>query len=188
MKPTPALTRRRVLHWALGGAALTAAAVPVRAAAAATGGERERWLELANTHTGETVQLAYRDRHGLIASALARLEHLLRDHRVNEQHPIDPALYDQLTDLAVAAGCDARYEVISGYRSARTNAVLAAESPGVARHSLHIAGRAIDVRLSGCATARLHDLALAAARGGVGFYRRSDFVHLDTGRVRTWSG
>jgi uncharacterized protein YcbK (DUF882 family) len=90
--------------------------------------------------------------------------------------------------VALAAGRDARFEVISGYRSSGTNARLAAASAGVARRSLHMDGRAIDVRLKGASCASVRDIALALARGGVGFYRQSDFVHLDTGRVRSWQG
>ena len=103
-------------------------------------------------------------------------------------HDIDLALYDQLYDLALAARCDPRFEIISGYRSPESNAKMAAASRGVAKHSLHMQGRAIDMRLQGCSCADLRDLALAAARGGVGYYRSSNFVHIDTGRFRTWAG
>jgi uncharacterized protein YcbK (DUF882 family) len=118
--------------------------------------------------------------------ASARLQHLLRDYRLDEQHEMDPGLYQQLADLAVQAGCQARYEVISGYRSPATNQHLHNSGHAVAEHSLHMQGRAIDVRLRDCPLARLHELALAARRGGVGYYPRSNFVHLDTGRVRSW--
>ena len=101
---------------------------------------------------------------------------------------MDRRLFDLLHDVAVTAGREPRYEVISGYRSPETNAMLNARSSGVAKKSLHMQGRAIDVRLSGYRTDRLRELALAAQQGGVGYYRKSDFVHLDTGRVRTWSG
>jgi uncharacterized protein YcbK (DUF882 family) len=179
------LSRRRLVAFSVAASA-AALAVPVGRAFARQ--PAERWLELANTHTGEVLRVAYRSEDGLVAPALGRLQHLLRDHRVNEEHAIDPGLYDQLADLAVAAGREPRYEVISGYRSPRTNAALAERSTGVATRSLHLEGRAIDVRLQGCGCERLRDLALAAGRGGVGFYGRSDFVHLDTGRVRAWTG
>jgi uncharacterized protein YcbK (DUF882 family) len=119
---------------------------------------------------------------------LAQLQHLLRDYRADEEHPMDAALYGLLVDLAASAGCPARYEVISGYRSPRTNAQLHASGHAVAEHSLHMEGRAIDVRLLGCDLAKLRDVALEAARGGVGFYPSSNFVHVDTGRVRAWTG
>jgi uncharacterized protein YcbK (DUF882 family) len=148
----------------------------------------ERWIELLNTHTNEVVNVAFADASGFMHGALAKLQYLLRDHRVDEQHAIDPGLYVQLSDLAHAAGHEPRYEVISGYRSPVTNAQLRARGRGVAEHSLHLEGRAIDVRLNGCRCSTLRDLALRAGRGGVGFYARSDFVHLDTGRVRFWQG
>ena len=148
----------------------------------------ERALELHNTHTGESLQLVYRRGDEYDAAAIARLRNILRDHRNGETHDIDLALYDQLCDLALAARCDPRFEIISGYRSPESNAKMAAASRGVAKRSLHMQGRAIDMRLKGCSCATLRDLALAAGRGGVGYYRSSDFVHVDTGRFRTWAG
>lgn len=186
--PPRFLTRRRLLGASLAAAAAVPALLRPGAALAAEMIGPQRWIELANTHTGETVSVAWHDGLRPVAAALARLEHLLRDHRSNEQHPIDPGLYAQLTAVAEAAGRDARFDVISGYRSPATNAKLAAASSGVARRSLHMDGRAIDIRLKGASCASVRDLALAMARGGVGFYRKSDFVHLDTGRVRSWQG
>jgi uncharacterized protein YcbK (DUF882 family) len=148
----------------------------------------ERWLDLFNTHTAETLKLAYRDARGLVAAALPRLDWILRDQRANEATHMDPLLYDQLADLAQAAGVEPHFEIISGYRSPATNAGLVAAGRGVAPGSLHVQGRAVDVRLRGVACATLRDLALRAARGGVGFYPGSDFIHIDTGRVRSWSG
>jgi uncharacterized protein YcbK (DUF882 family) len=148
----------------------------------------ERWLELVNTHTGEAVSVAYRAAGAFAAAAVAKLEWVLRDHRTNERREMDRALFDQLADLALAAGREARFEIISGYRSPASNAKLADAGRGVARRSLHVEGRAIDVRLKGLDCARLRDVALAMRRGGVGYYARSSFVHLDTGRVRHWSG
>lgn len=148
----------------------------------------DRALELFNTHTGETVSVVYRRGADYDTAALAKLRHVMRDHRNGEAHDIDVGVYDQLFELAVAARRDARYDIISGYRSPESNAKMAAASRGVARRSLHMQGRAIDVRLHRCACTNLRDLALAAARGGVGFYNRSNFVHLDTGRFRSWAG
>ena len=148
----------------------------------------QRALELRNTHTGESLHLVYRRGDEYDADAIAKLRNLMRDHRNGEVHDIDVALYDQLYDLSQAAHCDARFEIISGYRSPESNASMAAEGRGVAKHSLHMQGKAIDVRLHGCTCATLRDLALTAARGGVGYYRNSDFVHVDTGRFRTWTG
>jgi uncharacterized protein YcbK (DUF882 family) len=146
------------------------------------------WIEFFNTHTAETLRVAYRSATGFVPAALGRLQWVLRDHRANESAPIDPLLYDQLTALAATAGVAPRYQVISGYRSPHTNAALAAAGRGVARQSLHMQGKAIDVRLHGVPCDALRDLALSAAQGGVGYYASSDFVHLDTGRVRAWTG
>lgn len=147
-----------------------------------------RWVELFNTHTSETLRVAYRSATGFVPAALERLQWLLRDHRANESAPMDPLLFDQLAALAAAAGVEPRFQIISGYRSPLTNARLAASGHGVATRSLHLQGKAIDVRLHGVPCGTLRDLALSAAQGGVGYYQKSDFVHLDTGRVRAWTG
>jgi uncharacterized protein YcbK (DUF882 family) len=147
-----------------------------------------RWIELFNTHTAETLRVAYRSATGFAPVALERLQWVLRDHRANESAPMDPLLFDQLAALAAAAGVEPRYQIISGYRSPLTNARLAAAGRGVANRSLHMQGKAIDVRLRGVPCNALRDLALSAAQGGVGYYQKSDFVHLDTGRVRAWTG
>jgi uncharacterized protein YcbK (DUF882 family) len=145
-------------------------------------------LELNNLHTGERVKATFDRTTGPDQSTLAELQYCLRDHRLNEQHVMDADLYGLLATMAQIAGCAARYEVICGYRSPATNAQLRAAGHGVAEHSLHMEGRAIDVRLEGCDLEVLHDVALKVARGGVGFYPSSNFVHVDTGRVRTWTG
>jgi uncharacterized protein YcbK (DUF882 family) len=183
-------TRRRFT-----AAALTGLAAPLVATSGCASvrtrppfSRSERWLELYNTHTDETISLAFANGEGLIPGALERLQYFLRDFRVQAEHPIDPALYDQLWDLSRAARCEPRFQVISGYRSPATNEQLRQGGHAVAEHSLHMEGRAIDVRLNGCRLAKLKDLALLAAQGGVGYYPREDFVHLDTGRVRTWQG
>lgn len=147
-----------------------------------------RALELFNTHTAETLRVVYRSATGFVPDSLAKLQWLLRDHRANESAPMDPLLFDQLAALAAAAGVEPRYQIISGYRSPHTNAKLASAGRGVATRSLHMQGKAIDVRLRGVPCDALRDLALAAAQGGVGYYQKSDFVHLDTGRFRTWAG
>jgi uncharacterized protein YcbK (DUF882 family) len=121
--------------------------------------------------------------------ALAALRNVLRDHRNGETHDMDAGLYDQLYELARAAKCQPDYEIISGYRSPESNDKMSSvPGSGVAKKSLHMQGRAMDVRLKNCSCARLRDLALAAAKGGVGYYPRSNFVHIDTGAFRTWVG
>ena len=143
---------------------------------------------LLNTHTGERLDLVVRADGVPRPEALPHIDHLLRDHRNDATHRIATGVIDQLLGMRNALELTAPFHVISAYRSPATNARLAAASNGVARDSLHLTGRAIDIRVPGLALTRLHAAALALQAGGVGFYARSDFVHLDTGRVRTsWS-
>lgn len=146
----------------------------------------ERALRFSHTHTGETLSVVYFRGGRYIPESFERVKHLLRDFRTNEEHAIDPALLDILFQLQLEAHQDGPFEVISGYRSPQTNAALRSRSSAVAEHSLHMQGRAIDIRLRGFPTAKLRDIAIALQRGGVGFYPVSDFVHVDTGRVRKW--
>jgi uncharacterized protein YcbK (DUF882 family) len=154
-------------------------------ARSAVEGAAERSLTFHHLHTGERLHVTYRVAGAYVPESLAHVDWLLRDFRTGEVHSIDPRLLDTLYALTVACDCET-FEIISGYRSPRTNAMLRKASDGVASHSLHMEGRAIDIRVTGLGTARLRDAALALGRGGVGYYPRSDFVHLDTGRFRTW--
>lgn len=163
------------------GAAASLVAAPVLGAASGS-----HCLSFVHTHTGETLRAVYFQDGCYQADCLAQVDHLLRDFRTGEVHPIDPRLLDILYQLQLRADRDAPYEVISGYRSPATNAMLHRRSEGVALHSMHLEGRAIDVRLSGYSTESLARHARALARGGVGYYASSDFVHVDTGRVRYW--
>lgn len=147
-----------------------------------------RWLSLLNTHTGESLELAYFAGGLYVRDALQQLNRVLRDHRTGEVGAIDPALFDVLHEAARSCRAEPTFEVISGFRSASSNERLRAQGGGVARQSLHLTGMAIDVRLKGIECSRLREVGLKLARGGVGYYPRSDFVHLDTGRVRTWGG
>jgi len=147
--------------------------------------EAPRALDLLHTHTDEKLSVVYYDKGGYLPDALRAVDKLLRDFRTGESHPIDAQLLDILHALGTAAG-GGTFHIISGYRSPATNATLADKSAGVARNSLHMQGRAIDVRLGGRDTAQLRDAAIALSQGGVGYYPASDFVHLDTGRVRRW--
>lgn len=145
-------------------------------------------IALRNLHTGEKLDVEF-FRHGAyVPESLACIEVLLRDFRTGERHSIDPELLDYLVKVGESAGVDPVFSVISGYRSAQTNAHLHEQSAGVAQHSLHIEGRAIDVRMSAINCADLATHAVGLKRGGVGYYRASDFVHLDTGAFRTWKG
>jgi uncharacterized protein YcbK (DUF882 family) len=181
---TPArLSRRALLRQGVGAAGLGVGALLVGPARAA----QARSLALVHTHTGERIELAYADGPAYDRAALAALNHFLRDHYSGEVGTIDPAVFDQLHRLHVAAGSGKPFEVISGYRCPATNARLRSSGGGgVARRSLHLEGRAVDVRLPGVALPVLRDAALALRAGGVGYYPREQFVHLDSGRVRTW--
>jgi uncharacterized protein YcbK (DUF882 family) len=147
-----------------------------------------RKLALVNLHTGEELSCAYWRAGAYLPDALADIAKVLRDHRTGEVHPIDPKLLDLLTRLSDRLSADQPFEVISGYRSPKTNAKLHARSSGVATRSLHMQGKAIDVRLPGVPLTKLRDTALGMQAGGVGYYPRSNFVHVDVGRVRRWSG
>ena len=174
--------RRRLFLRRAGAAAVLL--LPFGAAWART--PQQRSLSFVHTHTGERLSSVYFRNGQYQAAELKRINQLLRDFRTGEIHPIDPAVLDILADLRRLARHEEPYEVICGYRSPETNAALRRHSSGVAEHSLHMQGRAIDVRLQGFPTDRLHELALGMQRGGVGFYPSSDFVHLDNGRVRFW--
>lgn len=187
------IDRRRLLRWlAVGPAALSLALREQLALADGLAVERlalaPRELSLRNLHTDERLQVRYFEDGRYQPAALAQLGKLLRDHRSGEVATIDPRLFDQLHVLAAGAACAPRYEIISGYRSPATNEKLRAQSNGVASRSLHTEGRALDVRLDSVSCSRLRDLAIGQRLGGVGYYAASNFVHVDTGRVRTWTG
>jgi uncharacterized protein YcbK (DUF882 family) len=146
----------------------------------------DRGLSFYNTHTGESASVEYCRAGRLIPEALAKIDHILRDHRTGEVKPIDVRLLDLLHTLARTLGIKKPYHVISGYRSQKTNEFLRARGEGVAAGSLHLAGKAVDVRVPGLALRDLYRAAVKLRGGGVGIYPRSDFVHIDVGRVRTW--
>ena len=144
-------------------------------------------IRLFNTHTGKRLDLVYRHGDVLVQEALDQLGRFLGDHRNGLERPFDPALFDILADLATEVGhAGAEFQVISGYRSPETNEMLSATRQGIAKHSLHMQARAIDIRLPGTPTAKLRDAAIGMRRGGVGYYRELDFIHVDTGPVRRW--
>jgi uncharacterized protein YcbK (DUF882 family) len=147
--------------------------------------ELARTLSFYNLHTGERLTTVYWEKGHYVRAALDEVNYILRDFRQNEVKPIDPALLDLLVALRGRLQSQANYEVISGYRSPLTNAMLHSQSEGVAAHSLHMDGRAIDIRLPGRPLALVRVAALSLQRGGVGYYP-DRFVHVDTGRVRYW--
>ncbi len=147
-----------------------------------------RRIGLINLHTDERLEVEYFRAGAYLPDAMSAIEAVLRDFRTGERHAIDPGLMDHLVNVAHSVGHEPVYSVISGYRSPHTNALLHERSAGVAEHSLHMEGRAIDVRMARVDCASLAAHAQGLQRGGVGYYRASNFVHLDTGRVRTWKG
>jgi uncharacterized protein YcbK (DUF882 family) len=145
-----------------------------------------RVLRFDHIHTGEKLAIEYWKGGTYESESLSAINHLMRDFRTGDVHPIDPPLLDLLHDLAEATGTRRPFEIISAYRSPATNAGLRAHGGGVASNSLHLKGMAIDVRLNDIPLKQLRHVALESRRGGVGYYPNSNFVHVDTGRVRTW--
>ena len=176
------LSRRRFLEQA----ALAATGLIITPAYAGLSRQDPRELTLSNLHTGERLTRTYWADGEYLTESLADINHLLRDHRSNEIHPMDPQLLDMLHQLRNKVGSRKPYEIISGYRSPKTNAKLRSKSGGVAKRSLHMQGKAIDIRLPGHDLAKLRQAALSLKAGGVGYYPRSNFLHVDTGRVRHW--
>lgn len=144
-------------------------------------------MRLFHTHTGERLNIVYRIGDRYLPDALAKVDRFLRDHRTGDIQHYDPRVLDLLTDLAAAVGRpEAELHVVCGYRTPRSNQYLRTHTTGVARHSLHMLAEAIDIRLPGLKTSAIRDAALELQRGGVGYYAKSDFIHVDVGRVRRW--
>jgi uncharacterized protein YcbK (DUF882 family) len=146
----------------------------------------ERRLSFYHTHTRESLTIAYTVNGEHADSALAKINEFLSDFRTGAVAAVDPELLDLIHDVRESLGSRGTFEVISAYRSPETNEMLRTRSGGVARNSQHVLAKAIDVRLRGVTTDRLRDAAIELQRGGVGYYQQSDFVHIDTGRVRRW--
>ena len=180
----PVLSRRfflkKTTQIALG---LTVLSVPAISFAKIPG---KRSLSFYHTHTQQTLDITYASGKMYNPKALAKINSFLRDYQTGKTHPIDPKLLDLLWSIQGKMGSKGVYEVISGFRSPQTNRQLQQCSSGVAGHSLHMKGQAIDIRFTGAETDQIHQCALAMKCGGVGYYAQSDFVHLDTGTYRTW--
>ncbi len=147
-----------------------------------------RKVALHNLHTGESLKAIYWEDGHYVPDAIAAVNRVLRDFRTGDEHMMDPGLLDLLTRLGGKVEAQGPFQIISGYRSPRTNAMLHEHSDGVASKSLHMQGMAMDIRLDGVALDHLHKAALDIGRGGVGYYPTSNFVHVDVGRVRRWQG
>lgn len=173
--------RRQLLGWLVASAGALALPVPAAWAALET-----RSLAFHSTHTGEALSCTYWDRNGYRGEALADIDHLLRDHRTGDVALIDVGLLDLVHMVRTAMGSTEPFEVISGYRSPKTNEMLRQRGVGVNENSLHMSGRAIDVRLPGRPLPDLRAAAVSFSAGGVGYYPKSNFIHIDVGRVQQW--
>jgi uncharacterized protein YcbK (DUF882 family) len=186
------LSRRKLLRAGMLGA--ITASIPIAVQAAQSGLDPNfgmlstgvRKLSFYNVHTGERLETIYLENGEYVPGALLEVNHFFRDFRTNEVKAIDPRLLDLLHRIHTALDTSQSFNLISGYRSPATNAWLASHSEGVAHHSLHMYGMASDINVQGRSLALLQMVALAIHGGGVGFYPRSDFVHVDIGRVRRW--
>lgn len=175
------ISRRHFIGMGLCAAAFTL--LPQRLCAAVPAAKE---LAFYNLHTEEKLKIAYSENGRYIPSALQAINHCLRDFRTGDEHPIDPVLLDQLYRLQLLVETPGAFHVISGYRSPKTNQMLHANSNGVASKSTHLQGKAVDIRLPGKDLDLLHKAALSMKAGGVGYYPASNFIHLDTGRLRHW--
>jgi uncharacterized protein YcbK (DUF882 family) len=178
--------RRQIIRAGLAAAGASLFAGPAPALAAALSGASSRKLSLVNLHTGEHLAGTYWENGAYVPQALAAMNHVLRDHRTGEVRAIEPTVFDLMTALSKKAESARPFEIICGYRSPATNAMLHDTTTGVASKSLHMQGQAVDLRLPGVQLAHLRDAALDLKLGGVGYYPASDFVHVDVGRVRRW--
>lgn len=166
----------------LAGSELLSRAVVTPAAPAAP----DRRLRLVNAHTWEKLDLTYWTDGVYLDNAVEKVNHLMRDHRANESCQMDLDLLDYMHALYKLTGTDERLHILSGYRTAKTNAALRSRSSGVAKFSLHMEGRAVDINIPTIRTKDLREAAISLQSGGVGYYRKSGFVHIDTGNVRYW--
>lgn len=179
------LQRRHFIKLSLAATAALLVPTPVWAAPK---NESNSFKSLAfyNTHTNEELWICYCRNGKYDQGALREIDYLLRDHRSNRIKSIDTRLLDLLHTISLKTKTGAPFHVISGYRSPETNTMLRKNGRGVASRSMHMLGKAIDIRLPGFSTRRLRKVAIETKGGGVGYYARSDFIHVDTGRVRYW--
>ena len=181
----PVTSRRNFLRAAIASAAAASLHSASPAFGAATQSATRR-LRFRHTHTNERLDVVYWRHGNYLQTALTQINELLRDFRTEDTHAIDPALLDLLHEVYVQTGSNGEYEIISGYRSPETNAMLRSRSRSVAKRSMHMEGKAIDIRLTDVPLSVVQETALSLKQGGVGYYPKSNFVHLDTGRPRFW--
>ena len=185
------VSRRKFLGFGALAAGTLAASSIVNPASAAIFSRSDRFegarrIAFRNSHTGEIFSGVYRVGDKYLPDAFERINIVLRDFRSNELFPIDPRVMDIIYSVHNMTKRDEPYEILSGYRCPKTNAGLRSHGEGVAKNSLHMTGQAIDLRLPGFETKQIRQLAISLKAGGVGYYPKSDFVHMDTGDVRTW--
>lgn len=179
------IERRDVLKMGLAG--FLGSLIPLSLGSQANAANFKAWkVDFRNAHTGERFSGVYRVGNRYLPQAFERMNYVLRDFRTNEVFPMDPRIIDLIKAIQDDAGRSGPLEVLSGYRSPKTNAMLRGASTGVARNSLHMYGQAMDIRLPGYSTRRLRDIARRQKVGGVGYYSKSNFIHVDTGKVRHW--
>ncbi len=179
---TPKTSRRRSVLKILFGTSIACLFAPTRMVL----GLNEKRLSFYHTHTNKKLEIAYSRDGEYIDSALVEINSFLADFRTGDVTSMDPKLLDLMYDIRESLGSSGTFEVISAYRSPQTNEMLRDRSDGIAKNSQHLLGKAIDVRLDDVDLPKLRDVALAMQRGGVGYYEKSNFVHVDTGRVRRW--
>ena len=179
----PNLSRRNILKFGL--FTLGSACVPSFSFAST---DSPRSLQMNNLHTGEILDTQYFDGQHYQFSELKKINYLCRDFRQNKATDMDKYLFDQLSKIQQVIGCNKQIQIISGYRSPETNKMLSKNSTGVAKKSLHMQGKAIDFRIEGVPLAEVRKAALSLKTGGVGYYPKSNFVHIDTGHFRAWGG
>lgn len=178
------MPRRRFLQLLAAGSA--AAGIPQISQASPRRNYLARELAFHNTHTGERVALTYFEQGQYLTEALQEIDNVFRDHRTGEVHPIDPNLLNVLYKLRETLQVDKPFHIISGYRSPLSNGEMHNHSNGVAKNSLHMQGKAVDIRIEGVSTLDVRNAAISLQQGGVGYYPSSNFVHVDTGMVRYW--
>lgn len=183
--PSLDVTRRDLMR--MGAWGVAASVVPVIGIGKAEASSRGVWgISFRQAHTGESYSGVYRVGNKYLPEAFERLNYFMRDFRTGDAFPMDPRVIDILSMIQAGVGQGKPIEVLSGYRSPRTNAMLRNGSGGVARNSFHMYGQAVDLRVPGYNTAQLAKLAKGLRAGGVGYYARSNFVHVDTGDIRSW--
>jgi uncharacterized protein YcbK (DUF882 family) len=179
-------TRRKFIKLSLATAACSVATPALATVPRISKMNGTRVLNFHNLHTDERLQTVYWQNGGYDRAALEKINHILRDHYSGDSCAMNVQLVDLLYDLQLRLNNDKPVEIISGYRSPRTNMMLASLSDGVAKNSYHTKGMAMDIRMTGTSLSKLHTTALAMRRGGVGYYPDSQFVHIDVGPIRTW--